>query len=173
MTLIQMADSVDLAEIPRLYAAWDNGIATYRDGPHAYTPAELAPWPRGWRITVNADPAVAIAARAIDCEHLDATPQAIQPYQEARGKYGAQTTVYTSLSQVRAIQDADDLWHELLWWLAWWVPSPPTVADTLAEAEAYGALPIDPAMVRAIQWSPRGTYDSSMIFGDPQWQHFH
>jgi hypothetical protein len=167
-----MADSVSPWLIPAKFAIPPNGVAVYRDGPYAWSQAELVAHPYQWGITVTAALEMAPHARVIDVEHLDATPADVEPYRIARAARHEQTTVYCDRSTVPTVMLACPGWAHLLWWIAT-LDGQPWTPDQLTgwiKAE-YGRAP-DPKMIIACQNMPFGTYDQSIVYSTPGWLHY-
>lgn len=165
----RMADSTRPELIPDKYALRPNGVLMYADGPYVWPATQVRRFPRRWSITVTGDTDNPRRARCIDVERFDATPADVKPYQVARNLLGDETIVYCSRSTVPAVIAADNLWLSLVWFIAtldgvaW---NPETLTDDM---HTFEGIDINPARIRAIQNVEGENYDSSLIFGNPQW----
>lgn len=171
MTLpIIMADSAEPQNIPAAYSMRSNGVAAYYDGDCAWSPAQLARWPRYWLITVRGDSAAAERCCVIDVENGDATPGDVADYHDYRDADSAWTIVYCDRSTVASVLAVTPHWGELFWWIsapggAQWTP----LAMATDLAQNWNAA-IDPGHIAAVQNEWLGYYDSSQVFLDPRWQ---
>ncbi len=165
----RMADSTHPELIPDKYALRPNGVLMYADGPYVWPATQVRRFPRRWSITVTGSTDNPRHARCIDVERFDATPADVKPYADARNSLGELTIVYCSRSTVPEVIDAYDNWISLLWFIATldgaaWNP------ETLVEdMYAFEGIHINPERIRAIQNVEGENYDSSLIFGNPQW----
>jgi hypothetical protein len=166
----RLADSTEPSEIPPKYARRPNGVLAYIDGDYAWSEAELSRFPRRWFITVLAIPELAERARAIDVEHEDATPASVPPYRDARAELGLMTYVYCDRVTVPEVLEACGDEQHIRWIIStldnnFWTPV--TLVNNI-RAET-GAI-IDATRIAAIQAYSFGTYDESLVYGDPMWE---
>lgn len=163
------ADSVEPATVPEAFAVRPNGVIAYVDGRYAWTPDQLARFPRYESISVTGDPAAMRVARWVDVERYDATPGDVPACWEARQRFGyANFGVYCDRSTVPEVLDATE-GREPLWWIATLDNHAWTPAELAANIYAVYRVTINPARVRWIQCYPLGSYDVSRGFGPETW----
>lgn len=163
------ADSTEPATVPETFAVRPNGVIAYVDGHYAWTPDQLARFPRYEAISVTGDPAAMRVARWVDVERFDATPEDVPKCWEQREAYGYRDFgTYCDRSTIGKVLDATG-GREPLWWIATldniaWTPG--SLASNVWEQ--FG-VKISPVRVRWIQCYPMGHYDVSRGFGPETW----
>lgn len=165
----RMADSTRPNLIPDKFALRPNGVLIYVDGSYKWDARQIRRFPRHWNITTTGDVSHARTARCIDVERFDASPADVPEYAAARAKFNDRTVVYCDRSTVPAVVSSDPTSFELLWFIAtldgrnW---NPATLAADIAANEG---VQLDPRKIRAIQYLPGESFDTSLLFGDPEW----
>jgi hypothetical protein len=174
-----MADSIDPAGIPPVYAAMNNGVLAYANGPHAWSPAQLARWPRKHHITVNPVNYVPEAWRSMfmDVENFDCVPSSVPPwFEKRRAKAGAAALIapYCSRDSVKAVCDAMTAaghdYNELVWGIATLDNDGTWTAERMAaDLSARFDAHIRAARIWGIQWLRRDIYDGWTVCRAPVW----
>jgi hypothetical protein len=173
MTVL-MADSTQPAQIPASYKQMANrGAALYYDGRFACPPQVADTFPRRIMISVTGDPAAARRARVQDIERFDATPKDWPPFAAERERLGRDdATCYCSADVVGQVVDACKAAKAPApsrWWIAWFVNSQPTRRQVIQEVRHLTGVELGPQVVWACQFLPGGHFDTSVIFGPPDW----
>lgn len=163
------ADSVDPDTIPQAFTIKPNGVIAYVDGKYAWTPGQLARFPRYEAISVTGDPAAMRVARWVDVERFDATPAEVPGCWDARRSFGySDFGAYCDRSTAGEILDATE-GREPLWWIATLDGLPWNPVTLAADIYRRYHVNITPARVRWIQNQPMGSYDVSSGFGRETW----
>jgi hypothetical protein len=163
------ADSTDPAAIPDVFTLRPNGVIAYADGRWAWTPEQLARFPRFESISVTGAPGAMRVARWVDVERFDATSAEVPACWDARRAYGfADFGVYCDRSTVGEVLDATD-GAEPLWWIATLDSQPWTPLSLAADIWNSYRVMILPHRIRWIQNQPMGSYDVSRGFGPETW----
>jgi hypothetical protein len=168
---VHMADSIEPGMIPPRFRRNPNGVLIYVDGPHAWGTREIDRFPNHWGITVTGNPAMAPHAREIDVERYDATPENVPGYADSRAQIGKHTDVYCARDTVPLVIAADNKWESLFWHIATLDNYPWTPPEIVKWLEDNCQVKLDQAKIRAIQNVPGATYDTSEVFGTPNWAH--
>lgn len=163
------ADSTEPDTIPTAFTLRPNGAIAYVDGRYAWTPEQLARFPRYEAISVTGDPAAMRVARWVDVERFDATPAEVPACWDARRAYDfTDFGVYADRSTVPDILDATH-GAEPLWWIATLDGQPWTPIALAADIWNRYRVMISPHRIRWIQNLPMGSYDVSLGFGRETW----
>lgn len=163
------ADSTEPATVPEAFAVRPNGVIPYVDGQYAWTPDQVARFPRYEAISATGDPASMRVARWVDVERFDATPDDVPLCWESRKSFHfTDFGVYCDRSTIGDVLDATES-REPLWWIATLDNHPWTPAALAADVYKQFGVTITPARVRWIQCFPMGTYDVSRGFGRETW----
>ena len=186
-----MADSVTPHAIPESFRAHRNrGVAPYANGHYEWSHREIRSFPRHLA-GIDVDGSDPESADVLDVERFDATPAQWPEWRRDRDKAVKDglakgwPKVYTSIAPgdgygVAAIVAATEAAsHRQVerWWIAWYTPGgfQPTQQQIADEIKALTGLEIPVGTIWACQYRPDvpgngGSYDLSVVYGDPEWQ---
>lgn len=160
------ADSITPDSIPAEFTR----VAAYYNGAYAWPREALARLTGGHiLISVTGDPDAAEAARCIDVERWDATPEQSPEFVGARFGCGHRDAlIYCSLATVPAVlhfNSPTDL-HPWRLWLADWTPDgrPPTRADLVDRLHAQYGVTVPAWRIWGCQYASLGSYDASVLY---------
>lgn len=177
MSLIpRMADSIDPARIPNLYAQNPNGVLIYINGTWAWPQVQIDRFPRHQRISVTGG--FGRHARWIDFERGDVinpeiVVQHVRDRREAGFRNGGPYCDRSNVPQVHKALEAAGLANETEWFIATLDGFPWSATQMHEHLLSFYKVDIPISQIRFIQNQPDngGGYDVSRGFGNLDWDH--